>query len=292
MPDLIQIVVALSGGVVGYGDVLWILTIAVCCLLVLSAIKLLSEHTAYSAPGPGTRRWPLVLLWAVIGVSLAADLPDWLGIPNVNDYTTPWHVTILCWTLASVLAALAFFKARSRHPGVAVLSTLAGLILSVALVDGALSMQQYGVTAPAALLYAAPLPLGGILLGWALATRRRAYALYLAAWFVALAMVGQRLYLGEMGTPMYRVEHLSSVPAFNPEYPKAVAMVSEATQAEALISVAYCLAAIALLTLPLLFRAPTLQASMRRLGRKERDAWKRVPESGGHTMVQQGGAQL
>src|SRR5438034_2502811 len=95
MPDLIQIVVALSGGVVGYGDVLWILTIAVCFLLVLSAIKLLSEQTAYSAPGPGTRRWPLVLLWVVIGVSLAAGLPDWFGIPNVNDNTTPWHVTIL-----------------------------------------------------------------------------------------------------------------------------------------------------------------------------------------------------
>src|SRR5438105_2967827 len=141
MPDLIQIVLALSGGVVGYGDVLWILTIAVCCLLVLSAIKLLSEHTAYSALGPGTRRWPLVLLWAVIGVSLAADLPDWLGIPNVDDYSTPWHVTILVWTLASVLPALAFFKARSRHPGVAVLSTLAGLILSVALVGATLRMQ-------------------------------------------------------------------------------------------------------------------------------------------------------
>src|SRR5205823_6978269 len=83
--------------------------------------------------------------------------------------------------------------------------------------------------------YAAPLPLGGILLGWALATTRRAYALYLAAWFVALAMVGLHLYLGEMSTPMYRVKYLSSVPAFNPEYPKAVAMVSEATQAEALI---------------------------------------------------------
>lgn len=30
MPDLIQTVIMLSGGVLGYGDVVWILTPAVC----------------------------------------------------------------------------------------------------------------------------------------------------------------------------------------------------------------------------------------------------------------------
>jgi hypothetical protein len=203
------------------------------------------------AAGPGQQRWPVVLLLVVIAASLAVGLSDWLGIPEVNDYTTPWHVTITFWALASVLPTLGFERLRPRHPILALASSCVGLLLFVVLVGATLRMSVHGVIGSAAFLYAAPLPIGGILLGWALASGRRRYALYMAAWFAVAATVALRIYLFEMSTPMYRVERLSGVPTSSPEYASSLALVSAAVQAQLVTSIVYFAVALALLALPL-----------------------------------------
>ncbi|MEO8288277.1 MAG: hypothetical protein ABI670_17770 [Chloroflexota bacterium] len=246
MPDLIQVVLALSGGVLGYGDVLWMLAIAVCCLLSLSASKLVGQYTT-----AGARRWPMVLLWAVMLASLCFGLADWLGVPDVDDSTTPWHVTIMLWVLASLPLALAFLRAWPRHRLLALLCGGVGLSLFAAMVGTSLRLWEHGVTGTAALLYAAPLPLGSVLLAWTLTSGRRRYALYIAAWFVVLATLGLRLYLYEMSTLMYQVEQYSAVPSSSPEHARLLVLAGQATQAEVWISVLYFAVALALLIIPI-----------------------------------------
>jgi hypothetical protein len=59
------------------------------------------------------------------------------------------------------------------------------------------------------------------------------------------------LNLFEMSIPMYRVERLSGVPTFSPEYAGSVALVSQATQTQVWISAVYFVVALGLLLLPL-----------------------------------------
>jgi hypothetical protein len=251
MDGLLWTIAKLFGGVVGYGDVLWIATSSVCLLLLAAASRL---NAADSGPGSKARRAPLILIGLVIGVALASGLPDWLGIPQVNDYATPWHVLVTFWLLSTVPVACGFFRTLptgGRHPLRAGGYAVAGLLLGWVLIGATLRMGAYGVIAPAALLYAAPLPAGGVLLGWALACGRRRYALYVAAWFIAVATVGLSMYLLQMNTPMYQVAQLAGVPRFSPEYAGAVSTVRAAIQAQVLISAIYFIVALALLVLPL-----------------------------------------
>ncbi|MEO8286640.1 MAG: hypothetical protein ABI670_09415 [Chloroflexota bacterium] len=192
------------------------------------------------------------LLWVVIGVSVASSWSDWLGIPDIADYLTPWHMLFAFWTLASVFPALAFFWAARRHKFIAALFGFTGLLLFVLLVDVSLRMSVHGVIAPAALLYVAPLALGGVLLGWAIASRRRFQARYVVAWLVLMATLGQGLYLLEMSAPMYIVEHLLSVPTSSLEYAQSVSLVSQATWAQIRISAFYLVLSLALLLVPLM----------------------------------------
>ncbi len=270
MDDLLWTITKLFGGVVGYGDVLWIVTSSVCLLLLAAAPRLVAADSGLESKA---RRAPLILLGLVMALALASGLPDWLGIPQVNDYATPWHVLLAFWLLSSVPVAFGFFRALhagGRHPWLAGCCVVAGLLLGGVLIGATLRMEAYGVIAPAALLYAAPLPVGGVLLGWTLASGRPPYALYVVAWFMAVATVGLSMYLLQISTPMYQVAQLAGVPRFSPQYAGSVTIVREAIQVQVLISGIYCIVALALLVLPWPLAAAAMRRRLRRVAAARR----------------------
>jgi hypothetical protein len=156
---------------------------------------------------------------------------------------------------------------------------VAGLLLGWVLIGATLRMGAYGVIAPAALLYAAPLPVGGVLLGWALACGHRQYALYIAAWFMAVATVGLSSYLLPMSTSMYQVAQLAGVPRFSLEYAGAVTIVRAAIQTQVLISGIYCLVTLALLVLPLPLSAAALRGRLWRVAAARRTTSEQTYEA-------------
>lgn len=68
MPDLLSLTVTLSGGLLGYGDAMWIGTLILCLLLLVAACEL-----QIAGPASKARRMPVVL-FLVIGLSLAIGL--------------------------------------------------------------------------------------------------------------------------------------------------------------------------------------------------------------------------